>query len=92
MGLKWFIFLSNQILYLIGIWFGEIQRANIIKTPCLKEIGLRLQILITTLHLTMNTIGRTYVSSQEINNMHLDNHNNIREGPNFHPIFVDNSS
>ena len=28
---------------------------------CLKEIRLCLQILITTLHLIMNTIGRTYV-------------------------------
>ena len=42
---------------------GEDQRATIIKDMCLKEIGLRLQILITTLHSIVNTIGRTYISN-----------------------------
>ena len=54
-------------LDLIGAWCGEDEIANIIKDTCLKEIGLHLQILITTLHSTMRTIGRTYSSSQEIN-------------------------
>ena len=30
-GLKWSIFLIGP-LYLIGVWFGEDQRANIVKT------------------------------------------------------------
>ena len=53
MGLKWIVFLIGP-LYLIYMWFGEDERANI-----LEKIGLCLQILITTLHSTMNTMGRT---------------------------------
>jgi len=34
---------------------------------CLKEIGLHFQILMNVLHLIGNTIGRSYVSSLEIN-------------------------
>ena len=49
MGLKWLVFLIGPI-DLIDMWFGEDQIANVIKTQCLKEIGLHLQILITTLH------------------------------------------
>ena len=33
----------------------------------LKEIGRRLQVLITTLYSIVNTIGRIYVSNEEIN-------------------------
>jgi hypothetical protein len=47
-----------------GRWFGEDQRANVMtKDTCSKEIGLRLQILITTPHSIGNTVGRVYVSS-----------------------------
>jgi hypothetical protein len=34
---------------------------------CLKEIGLHFQILMNVLHLIGNTIGRSYISSSEIN-------------------------
>ena len=51
---------------MIGMWFGEDQRANIIKA-CSKEIGLRLQILITSLHSTINIIGKAYASNHKIN-------------------------
>ena len=37
------------------------------KDTCLKESGLRLQILITTLHSIPNTVGRTSVSSSQSN-------------------------
>jgi hypothetical protein len=36
--------LLSGLFYLMGMWFGEDQRANIIMTHFLKEIGLRLQI------------------------------------------------
>ena len=60
MGLKWLALLIGP-LDLIGMWFGEDQRANITVSHDLKEIGLRFQILTTTLHSTMNTIGRTCI-------------------------------
>ena len=60
------IFLIGHIK-LIGVWFGEDQRTNTIKPHvCLQEIGLCLGILLTNLHSIMNTIGRTYVFSEEI--------------------------
>ena len=62
MGLKWLVFLIKP-LDLVGMWFGEDQRANITKTHTLKEIGLCLNILITALHSMMNTIERTIVSN-----------------------------
>ena len=37
--LKWLAFLI-ELLYLVAMWFGEDQRANIIKRTCLKEIEL----------------------------------------------------
>ena len=37
MGLKWLVFLIGPI-DLIGMWFGEDQRENVIKTQCLKEL------------------------------------------------------
>jgi hypothetical protein len=40
------------------------------KNTCSKEIGLHLQILTTTLHSTVNTIGRTCVYIQSINQQH----------------------
>ena len=36
--LNWLMFLIGP-LYLIGKWFGEGQRANIVKDICLKEVG-----------------------------------------------------
>ena len=43
---------------------------------CLKENGLHLQILISTLHPIVNTIERTYVFSWEINNTCTSNNHN----------------
>ena len=37
-------------VFLIGMWFGEDQRANITKTHVLKEIELCFQILITFIY------------------------------------------
>ena len=62
MGVKWFAFL-NEALDLIGMWFSEDQRANFIRTLVSREIGLRFHILITALHLVVNTIERICVSS-----------------------------
>ena len=49
MGFKWLAFLFGP-LKLIGINFGEDQRANIINTWFQKKYGLYLQISVTTLH------------------------------------------
>ena len=38
MGLKWLVFLIGP-LDLVGKWFGEDQRANVMKDTCLKEVG-----------------------------------------------------
>ena len=47
-GVISFALLINHLIYLIGVWLGENQRTNIIKMLSLKEIGLHLQILLTT--------------------------------------------
>ena len=65
MGLKWLAFIIGP-LSLIGMWFGEHQRANLVKTHDSKEIGSHLQLLITTLHSIVSTIRRTYESMEEI--------------------------
>ena len=60
MGLKWLVFFIRP-LDLIGMRFGEDQRANIINYVLLinlKEVGLRLQISMTTLHSIGNTISK----------------------------------
>ena len=44
-GVIVFVFLIDYLISLIGVWLGENQRTNIIKTLSLKEIGLHLQIL-----------------------------------------------
>ena len=62
MGLKWLVPLIGT-LDVIGMWFGEDQRADIIKTYVQMRLDLCLQISIITLHLMMNIIGRIYVSS-----------------------------
>ena len=46
------------------VWRGSKSKHH--KDTCLNEIGQCLQILITTLHSIMNTIGRTYLSNQGI--------------------------
>jgi hypothetical protein len=46
MGLHWLVFLIGPV-NLIDMWFGEDQRANIIKHTCLKEIALRFHVLWT---------------------------------------------
>jgi hypothetical protein len=61
-GDSWLFFLSGH-LYLIGVWLGEDQITNTLKTHVLKKIGLRLQILSSTPYSLVNTIGRTYISS-----------------------------
>ena len=55
---------------MIGVWFGEDRRANIIKAHVLKEIGLHLLIVLTILHSIVNTNMRMDVSSYETINMH----------------------
>ena len=47
-------------LYLIGVWFGEDQRTKTTK-HMFKRDWLSLQILLSTPHSIVNTIGRTYV-------------------------------
>ena len=59
------------------------------KDTCSTEIGLCLQLLITTLRSIANTIGRTYVSSQEINKTCIsDNHYESRGGSIFNPVIA----
>lgn len=60
MGLKWLIFILIKLMYLIGTWFDEDQRANIVKTTYLKEIGLHLQVPLTTLQSMRLGGGPTY--------------------------------
>jgi hypothetical protein len=69
MGRKWVDFLIKP-LDLIGMWCGEDQRANINDT-CLEEIGLYLQILVTTLHLIVNTIGGHVYQVKNSTNVHF---------------------
>ena len=58
------------------------------KATCVKEIGLCLQI--TSVHSTMNTIGRTYVSRLEKSaNTHFSQPEPNQRTPEFHPIFAD---
>ena len=47
------------------VWRGSKSKHH--KDACSKEIGLRLQILITTLHSIVNIIERTYLSNLDIN-------------------------
>ena len=49
------------------MWFGDYQRANIIKTHGQRALDYVSQILITILHSIVNTIKRTYVYNQKIN-------------------------
>ena len=92
MGLKWLVFLIRP-LYLIGMWLGEDQRANIIKTTFLKEIGLRLQNInnYSTLNSEHNFGGLVYPFKKSTN-MHFDNHNWIKDALIFKPTFANVSS
>jgi hypothetical protein len=70
--IKWLIFLM-RLLDLIGMWFGEDQRANIIKTHVKKRLDSSLQISKTTLHSTMNTtrVERLMYPVKKSTNMHF---------------------
>ena len=83
MGLKWFSFLIGPP-YLIGIWFGEDQRVNIIKYTCVKEIGLRLQLWnnYSTLNIEHNWEDLCIMLRNQ-QTCTSDNHNYIMGGPNF---------
>jgi hypothetical protein len=65
MGVKWLIFLISPPIHMsmecgsVSIKEQKSRRYN----TCLKETGLRIPILITTLHSIGNTVGRTFVSS-----------------------------
>jgi hypothetical protein len=76
MALKWLICLFGTP-YLIGKRFVEDQKETFKlkkkkkkkekKNTFQKNIGLHLQILLTTIYLVVNTNGRTYMSSEETN-------------------------
>ena len=57
MGFKWLVFLIRP-LDLIGVWFGEDQRQNIMETHVKKERNVLCPQLLYTI---VNTIGRTYI-------------------------------
>ena len=69
MGLKWLALLIGPTRF---EWYvvrrGSKSKHH--KDTCLKEIGLCLQRVITTLHSTTNIIGRAYVFIHKINNKH----------------------
>ena len=56
MCLKWLVFLITP-LDVLGMWFDECPRKKHHKVTCFEEIGLHLQIFITKLHSSVNTIG-----------------------------------
>jgi hypothetical protein len=73
------------------MWFGEDQRAKSkhYNDTCSKAIGLHLQILITTLHSTLNSKHNCEVLCIQLKNQQTctsDNHNKIRGGPIFNPF------
>jgi hypothetical protein len=72
--------------------FSEDQKSKHHKGTCSKEIELCLQTSITTLHSTMNTIGRTYNiyptgKQQPKHARNSDTHNLITGGPIFRAGF-----
>ena len=66
-GFKMTRFLSQSLTFWLVCGSVRIKEKTLKKDTCLKEIGLHLQISITTLHSIVNTIGRTDVFSEEIN-------------------------
>ena len=69
MGLKSSLFLIGP-LELIGLWFGEDQRADIINAHAEKRMDCVLQMFIIALHSIMNTVGRTMYAIKKPTNMH----------------------
>jgi hypothetical protein len=59
--------LLNRTPILINMYFNEDQRTNTTKKHVSKNIRLSLQIRSTTLHSTVNTIGKTYVFGWKVN-------------------------
>lgn len=62
--LRLFLLIKPLTYVLSGVWFGEenkLHKTNI----CLEEIGLHVDI--SAIHSLVNSIGRTYVFSLEIN-------------------------
>jgi hypothetical protein len=59
-------FFLTRHLYSIGVRFRDDQRIKDHKDTCLHEIGIRLQVLLTTSTSIMNTIARTHVFNQGI--------------------------
>ena len=58
MGLMWLVFLIGP-LYLIGMWFNEDQRANIIKIHAQKRLDCVFKYYkLRTLHSIVNAIER----------------------------------
>ena len=69
-GLKRLVLLIGP-LYLIDMWFGEDQRANMLKTQVQKRLDYIFKISITTLHSIVNTIGRPTYPIEKPTNMHF---------------------
>jgi hypothetical protein len=67
------IFLIGH-LHLIGVWLGEDQNNKHRKEPCFRETGLRFHLLLTTLDLIANVIGRLCVQSKNQQTCTSDNH------------------
>ena len=73
-NISFFIIATNTITIIISTWDRWVlsglqweSKSKHHKDTCSKEIGLRLQISITTLHSIVNKIGRTYVSDYQVN-------------------------
>ena len=88
MDLKWLVFLIGP-LDSIGMWFNEDQRSHH-NDMCLKDIGLRLQILITY-HTITNKQNWQNLCIQTRNQQTCtsNTHNKIKGGPISNPVFAD---
>ena len=74
------------------MWLTVDQKTNTIKTHYLKETRLRLQILSTTPHSTLDTIGKTYVFDPgSSTNVHFGIRVAYRNEIKGNPTFVDAS-
>ena len=63
-SMKWLVFFIRPYIWLVWVQWGSMTKH---KDTCSKVIGLCLCLFITTLHIVVNKIGRTYISNQEIN-------------------------